>query len=148
MKLKRYNNLINMSQDCIFCKIVSGQIPTYTLFEDEKVIVVLDAYPVSFGHALFIPKKHYKTIDDVPEEEIDFLKKLPNIVKRIREITNATGINIWQNNGKDAGQTIPHVHFHIVPRYTNDNLFEFPAQKQLEENEARDIVEKFKQSDV
>jgi len=148
LKLKKYINLINMSQDCIFCKIVSGQIPTYTLFEDEKVIVFLDAYPVSFGHSLFVPKKHYETIDKVPEEDIDFLKKLPYIVKQIKKITNATGINIWQNNGREAGQIVPHVHFHIVPRYPNDSLFDFPSQKQLNENEAKDIVKKFNQNKI
>ncbi len=133
-----------MKDDCIFCKIISGDIPSYTLYEDEETKVFLDAFPVSRGHALLVPKKHYETLYDIPEEELSFIKKLPMIAKKIKEITGASGINIWQNNGKDAGQLVPHVHFHIVPRFPNDNLIKFPSQHKLLEEDALSIIEKFK----
>jgi len=133
-----------MSEDCIFCKIVKGEIPSYTLYEDDKIKVFLDINPVSRGHSLYIPKKHYKTIDEIPNEEMDFIQQLPTIVKKIKEATDATGINILQSNGKDAGQEIPHVHFHIIPRYPNDGIIKFPKQNKLEDSEAKKIIEKFK----
>ncbi|MHA1399200.1 MAG: HIT family protein, partial [Candidatus Heimdallarchaeaceae archaeon] len=85
-----------------------------------------------------------KTIYEIPAEKMTFLEKLPEIAEKIKRITGATAINIWQNNGKDAGQLVPHVHVHIVPRYPNDGLFKFPVQRELEKEEAEKLVKKFK----
>ena len=133
-----------MSDECLFCKIIKGEIPSYTLYEDEEILVFLDIFPVSKGHCLLIPKSHYETIHDIPAKDIVFLKKLPEIATRIKQITEATGINILQSNGGDAGQMIKHVHFHIIPRFPEDKLLKLPPQSDLEEGVARDLVEKYK----
>ena len=134
-----------MSSECIFCKIVKGDIASYTLYEDNEIKVFLDINPVSRGHSLYIPKKHYETIDTIPADDMSFMRKLPVIVRKIKELTGATGVNIMQSNGKDAGQEIPHVHFHIIPRYPDDGLIRFPKQNKLDPNDANELIEKFKQ---
>jgi len=133
-----------MSDECLFCKIIKGEIPSYTLYEDEEILVFLDIFPVSKGHCLLIPKNHYETIHDVPAKDIVFLSKLPEIATRMKKITEATGINILQSNGEDAGQVIKHIHFHLIPRFPEDNLIKFPPQSDLEEGIAQDLVEKFR----
>jgi diadenosine tetraphosphate (Ap4A) HIT family hydrolase len=80
---------------------------------------------------------------DIPEEEMGFLKKLPIISKQLKEVTGATGLNLFQNNGKDAGQVVNHVHFHLIARFPNDGVMKLPEQSELDENEAKEIVEKF-----
>ena len=132
-----------MNDDCLFCKIVRGEIPSYTLYEDEDVKVFLDIFPISKGHSLVIPKKHYEQIMDAPSEEMVFLNKLPIISKKLKEITGATGLTIFQNNGKDAGQVVEHIHFHLVPRFPDDGIIKIPEQSELDEHYARNLVEKF-----
>lgn len=133
-----------MTDDCIFCMIVKGEIPSYTLYEDEDVKVFLDINPISKGHSLFIPKKHYKTLLSVPEEDIVFLKKLPMVAKKLKETTLAEGVNIVQSNERAAGQVIFHVHFHLIPRWSNDEIIKFPEQGKLEQKTAEEIIKKFK----
>jgi histidine triad (HIT) family protein len=135
-----------MSNDCIFCKIVTGEIPSYTLYEDDDIKVFLDLYPASNGHSLYIPKEHFSTIYEIPEEKIIFLKKIPKIAETLKNATSATGMNILQSNGKDAGQVINHIHFHLIPRYPEDHLMDVVPKSELEENEARKLVEIFKNS--
>lgn len=132
-----------MTEDCLFCKIILGEVPSYTLYEDEDVKVFLDIFPVSKGHSLIIPKKHYDQITDIPVEEMGFLKKLPIISEKLKEVTGATGLNVVQSNGSDAGQVIGHVHFHLIPRFPEDGVMNFPPQSELDEQTAKDIVERF-----
>ena len=132
-----------MVDDCLFCKIGRGEIPSHTLYEDENVKVFLDIFPVSKGHCLVIPKRHYELVMDIPEEEMSFLKKLPMILENLTKATGATGLNIVQNNGKDAGQVVDHVHFHIIPRFPDDGLMKLPEQSKLDEEVAKEIVAKF-----
>jgi len=133
-----------MEEECLFCKIINGEIPSYTLYEDEEVKVFLDIYPVSKGHCLLVPKEHYSTIYDVPEEKMGFLSKLPSIARKLKEVTQATGVNVLQSNEKDAGQVIFHTHFHLIPRFPNDNLMKLPPQSELNKKLAEELVEKFK----
>ncbi len=133
-----------MVEDCLFCKIIRGEVPSYTLYEDEDVKVFLDIFPVSKGHSLVIPKKHYEQILDVPKEEMIFLKNLPMISKKLKEVTGASGLNIFQSNGKDAGQVIGHVHFHLIPRFQDDGVMKLPEQSKLDTTVAIDLMEKFK----
>lgn len=104
--------------DCIFCKIIRGEIPSYKVKETDDVFVILDINPLSRGHMLVLPKQHYENIHDVPE---DALMKMIAIVKemsqRIKERLNPEGIIIMQNNGEKAGQTIFHYHIHVKPVY-------------------------------
>lgn len=109
--------------DCIFCKIVKGEIPSLKVFENDKVFCFLDSNPISMGHTLVIPKEHYENIFDIPGDE---LKKVISVVKslsiKIKEVLKTDGINLINSSGKIANQEVFHFHFHIVPRYKNDGL--------------------------
>lgn len=109
--------------DCIFCKIIAGEIPAKKIYEDENVLSFLDISPVNFGHALVIPKKHYTDLLSADEATLSFLmlavKKIAPIL--IRKV-GASGFNLNLNNGSVAGQVVDHLHFHIIPRFTNDGL--------------------------
>ena len=106
--------------DCIFCKIISKEIPAKILYEDEDTISFLDAFPVAKGHTLVIPKQHYAKIQDLPSE---INEKLFNTVhKMIPKVDSLQGSTLVAiHNGKDSGQEIPHVHVHLIPRSKNDS---------------------------
>lgn len=107
--------------DCIFCKIAKGEIPSQKVYEDENVYAFLDISPLSKGHTLVIPKKHYSTIYDIPEELLcDVMIVVKKISLHLREKLKCDGLNIKQNNGELAGQTVHHIHFHIVPKYCDE----------------------------
>ena len=110
--------------DCIFCRIVKGEIPCYKIYEDDKVLVFLDINPLSKGHTLVLPKEHFENILDIPIELYEYISK---IVKRvainIQEKYIPEGILINQNNGKKAGQEVPHFHIHIKPLYKDTKVF-------------------------
>ena len=115
--------------DCIFCKIVAGQIPCAKLLEDDAAMAFLDIGPLAAGHALLIPKVHYETVDQIPADQAAaMLRHLPVLVKAVQAATGATGVNVLQNNGRSAHQLVPHVHFHIIPRREGDAWhFNWPA---------------------
>ncbi|KAJ5321760.1 hypothetical protein N7541_007041 [Penicillium brevicompactum] len=98
---------------CIFCKIIKGDIPSFRLFENEKVFAFLDIQPLSRGHALVIPKFHGAKLTDIPDE--DLLDILP-VAKKIAKASGASDFNILQNNGRIAHQVVDHVHFHMIPK--------------------------------
>ncbi|MEK6957841.1 MAG: HIT family protein, partial [archaeon] len=112
-----------MDENCIFCKIVSGQIPSTKIYEDENSLAFLDISPAANGHSLVISKKHYATLLDIPSTE---LKELILAVQKIgaatMKATNAQGFNVLQNNGAVSGQVIRHLHFHVIPRFENDSI--------------------------
>jgi histidine triad (HIT) family protein len=104
--------------NCIFCKIVAGEIPSRTLFEDEDFKVVLDVGPASKGHALILPKSHYANIYELPEELAGNAMKLAKrMAAHMTDVLKCDGFNILQNNGEEAGQTVFHFHMHLIPRY-------------------------------
>lgn len=112
-----------IKDDCIFCKIVNGDIPSYCLYEDDSFKVILDIEPSSKGHGLIIPKSHADNLflldDDDAAKALIVAKK---VAPAIREVLNCDGMNILQNNGEAAGQTVNHFHIHLIPRYKNDSL--------------------------
>jgi histidine triad (HIT) family protein len=110
-----------MSDECIFCAIIDGEIPSHTVYEDEHVVAFLDTNPVSKGHTLVVPKEHVETIHEASGMSYmwDALVKVANAV---RDAFDAPGMNIDQNNGEVAGQEVPHMHFHVTPRYTGDEI--------------------------
>jgi histidine triad (HIT) family protein len=127
--------------DCIFCKIVKGEIPCYKIYEDEYCLAFLDINPLTKGHTLVIPKKHYARIDEMPEEDfLNFCKGLKKVIDLIKE-NISSDFNIIVNQGKMAGQEIFHLHVHIIPRYGNENIFNWNCNK-LTEEEAKEILEK------
>ncbi len=107
--------------DCLFCKIANGEIPSSTVYEDDRFRVILDLSPAARGHALVIPKEHSENIyaidDDTLKEAIVLAKK---VAAAMKESLNCEGLNIIQNNGELAGQTVFHFHIHIIPRYSDD----------------------------
>jgi|ETNmetMinimDraft_26_1059896.scaffolds.fasta_scaffold31951_3 histidine triad (HIT) family protein len=119
-----------MSQDdCIFCKIVSGEIPAAKVHEDEAAIAFLDIGPLAEGHVLLIPKAHARTVDQLSASQAgEMLRLLPAMVKAVQAATGCQGVNVLQNNGRVAHQVVPHVHFHIIPRNEDDAFgFNWPA---------------------
>ena len=109
--------------DCIFCKIVSGEIPSCLIYENKEFKVILDKFPSSVGHVLIITKKHYSNIFEIDPEEAGRLFTLAVRVSAVmKKAMGFDGVNILQNNGEEAGQTIHHFHLHIIPRYKNDNV--------------------------
>ena len=132
-----------MNDDCIFCKIVNGDIPSAKIYEDDDFLAFLDISPVNKGHALIVTKKHFGTICDVDDKTTSkFLKVVQKVAKAIVSGTGADGYNVMQNNEKAAGQVVPHVHFHIIPRNSDDGLkFSWP-NKTYEEGEILKLKEK------
>jgi histidine triad (HIT) family protein len=110
-----------MKDNCVFCKIIEGEIPSFKVYEDEKVLAFLDTNPVSKGHTLVVPKKHVETIHEADGMDYmwDTIVKVSNAVKTA---FNPGGINIDQNNGEMAGQEVFHLHFHITPRYDGSEI--------------------------
>ncbi len=113
--------------DCIFCKIVGGDIPSAKVFESETCLAFLDIAPVNAGHTLVLLKGHYPTLMDIPEElGSELTKTLSMVGKAVMEATGADGLNLMQNNYEAAGQLVHHVHFHLVPRHSDDGLKLWP----------------------
>ncbi len=117
-------------QDCLFCKIVAGKIPADKVYEDKNVLAFLDIAPSNVGHTLAIPKGHYETYLDTPDETLaDLAVKVKRIAIGVKKAARAEGINIFVNAHKAAGQVIPHLHFHIIPRYFTDGFKHWAAKK-------------------
>ena len=107
--------------DCIFCKIANGEIPSKTLYEDEMFRVILDLGPAAKGHALILPKDHYANLYELPEETAGKVMMLAKkMATQITEKLGCDGFNLVQNNGEVAGQTVFHFHMHLIPRYNGD----------------------------
>lgn len=112
-----------MKEDCVFCKIVNGDIPSNTIYENSEFKVIMDISPATKGHVLVLPKEHYKDIYDIDAETAGKLFQLAAVVARaLKEVLNCDGLNILQNNGVIAGQTVFHFHMHLIPRYEGDDV--------------------------
>lgn len=108
--------------DCIFCKLANGEIPTNSIYEDELFRVILDMGPATKGHCLILPKDHADNIFELPSETAgEAIKLAKKLGKSIVEKLDADGMNLVQNNGEVAGQTVMHFHLHMIPRYKGDN---------------------------
>ena len=109
--------------DCIFCKIIRGEIPCAKLFENEDVIAFLDIAPARPGHTLILPKLHAATLFDLPPElGTAVVAAIQKVGTAVMEATGATGLNVFQNNFPAAGQAVPHLHWHLIPRHEDDGL--------------------------
>ncbi len=120
-----------IADDCLFCKMVAGQIPVAKIYEDEAVLAFLDIGPISDGHTLVIPKQHFERLHNCPSELLGRVgSRLGKIAGAVAAAMNSDGYNILCNNGRAAGQLIGHLHFHIIPRNTGDGLLgQWPAYK-------------------
>ncbi len=133
--------------DCIFCKIIKGDIPSSKIYEDDKVIAFLDIAPANKGHALVVPKEHYETLLDLPDE---LRSHMMSVVKDIARAQSSSlgnqGFNVLINNYKEAGQVVPHVHFHVIPRFGKEAMcLNWKPQKYRgkELDEFKDKIKKF-----
>ena len=110
-------------EDCIFCKIVKGEIPSYKVYEDDDWFAFLDISPINLGHTLLVPKKHFRNLFDLPN---NLLIKLGPVVQKlamaIKDGVKADGLNLGMNNEPAAGQLVFHAHVHLMPRFTNDGF--------------------------
>ena len=109
--------------DCVFCKIIAGEIPSFKLYEDEGVFVFLDIHPASKGHTLVIPKQHAENIFDITEESLKNVTAAgKHFSEKLQKALKADGIRLAPSNGKAAGQEVMHFHLHVIPRYENDGV--------------------------
>jgi len=132
--------------DCIFCKIVAKEIPSTIIYEDEHVLAFMDIGPIIKGHALVVSKAHYDPVTETPD---DVLAKLHQAAKRIARAQvnglGADGVNIMQNNGKAAGQEVPHIHVHVIPRFNGDgHHWNWNAGKYQDFDEMADLAGKMR----
>lgn len=110
-----------INSDCLFCKIIAGQIPNYTVWENEHVLAFLDIHPCAKGHTVVVSKKHFTLLEEATADDMaNVAIGLQAVVKRVRERLAPDAMNIGLNNGAAAGQSVPHAHWHIIPRWEND----------------------------
>jgi histidine triad (HIT) family protein len=108
-------------EECIFCKIVKGEIPCYKVYEDDRVLAFEDINPIALGHTLIIPKRHAENLYEIPDEDLVAIHlAAKKIIRAMREALNPTGVACLQLNGKGANQVVMHYHFHLVPRHAGD----------------------------
>ena len=126
--------------DCVFCKIIAKQISNYTVYEDNNVLAFLDIFPHAKGHTVVIPKKHIASLEDLSLEDWQNISVgLKNTLDKINLILKPDGCNIGINNKEIAGQVVPHVHWHIIPRYNSDgggsihSIIKNPGEQKVEE---------------
>lgn len=130
--------------DCLFCKIIAGEIPSEKVYEDENSFAFLDIKPINLGHTLLVPKKHFANLYEMPDE---VLAELAPTIKKlgiaIKKAVSADGINIGMNNDPAAGQLVFHAHIHIMPRFTNDGHKHWHG-KPYQDGEIDKVAEKIK----
>ncbi len=132
--------------DCLFCKLANGIIPTNSIYEDEDFNVIMDAAPASKGHALILPKEHFDNLYEIDPDILGKAAKLAQkVIKHEKEVLNCDGYNLLQNNGEVAGQTIFHFHMHLIPRYKEESseMLKF-AKPDISEEEIKDICKEMK----
>lgn len=129
--------------DCIFCKIANGEIPSATIFENEDVRVILDIAPAAKGHAILLPKKHMANMFETDAETAaKIFSVVPKVAKGLNEELGCDGMNILQNNGEAAGQTVFHLHVHFLPRFKGDTVKVGWKQGSYADGEAAELAEK------
>ena len=117
--------------DCIFCKIVAGDLPAEKILEDDQALAFMDIGPVAEGHVLLIPKPHHEVAGEMPADlAAAVLRHVPALARAVQEAVGSAGLNILQNNGRIASQAVPHVHFHFIPRSEEGEFhFNWPARE-------------------
>ena len=130
-------------ENCIFCKIAAGDIPSATIYEDDDFRVILDIEPASKGHALILPKEHYANLYELSDEDATkALLVAKKVISKMTDILGCDGYNVVQNNGVAAGQTVFHFHIHLIPRYKDDDVNIAWKQGSLTEDVRAEILSK------
>lgn len=132
-------------EECIFCKIVQGEIPCAKVYEDDTILSFLDIGPIQEGHTLVIPKEHYPSLLDVPDSlGSGLLQVLKSVGRAVMDATQAQGLNVIMNNFPAAGQIVPHAHWHLIPRYAKDGLKFWPQKSYTSNEDMLELAEKIK----
>lgn len=129
---------------CIFCSIVQGDLPSTKIYEDDRVLAFMDVGPIVAGHALVIPKEHHETIEQIPSDLLaQVIRTAQQVARAQLRGLDADGVNIHQANGSVAGQVVPHIHFHIIPRFRGDgHSWNWAAREYDDPNEAEQLASK------
>ncbi|MGB0757135.1 MAG: HIT family protein [Patescibacteria group bacterium] len=115
-----------MSDGCIFCKVISNELPRQAVYENDNVLVFLNIKPLSLGHSLVVPKKHFKDLQNIPQGEYkEVMDTIKKVALPLSKAAGAGSYNLVLNNDEIAGQSIPHLHWHIIPRSKDDGLFDW-----------------------
>ena len=126
---------------CIFCNIISGEIPSYKVYEDDNFYAFLDISQATYGHTLVVPKQHFGNLFAMPDFLLEkMLILVRDLASKIKTATNCKGINILNNNGEAAGQSVHHFHIHIIPRYDNDNFSIKAIENKLNNEEFKALL--------
>lgn len=135
-----------MPDSCIFCSIVSGEIPSAQVYRDSDFLVIMDKYPINKGHTLVMPISHYNTLLHMPPAEVGKLyAAVPAVAKAVVSAVNADGFNVGQNNGIAANQIVPHVHVHVIPRFADDSPDgKWPTRRVANMKELGELAERIK----
>lgn len=129
--------------DCIFCKIISGEIPCFKVYETDRILSFLDIGPVNKGHALVIPKEHYENLWALPADlGKDILEACQKVSKAIVDATQADGLNVIMNNNRAAGQLVFHAHYHLIPRFKGDGHENWSQQEYQDMAEPAELAKK------
>ena len=129
--------------DCIFCKIAAGEIPSATVYEDDDFRAILDIAPAHKGHTIILPKVHAADLFELPEETAaKIFPAAKKVAAALKTVTACDGVNILQNNGTAAGQSVFHLHVHVIPRFENDGILPVWPQGSYEDGEAAVLAEK------
>ena len=132
--------------ECLFCKIVDGSVPSKKVYEDENVLCFLDINPANPGHTLVISKKHFENIFDADNEILESMINTAKIIaNRLKERLGAEGVNIIQNNGREAGQLVNHIHIHVIPRYKHDKVMITYPRAKMEKKDFDEIQKKLQE---
>ncbi len=135
-----------MKNNCIFCEITAGSMPSFKLYEDDDILIILDRFPKAKGHTLIMPKTHYTTIFDLDQKVgMKIFAAAQKMSQILMDTLKCDGINLVQNNGEVAGQQVAHFHLHIVPRFESDNLVLMSGKTvEISEDEFTELVDKMR----
>lgn len=133
-------------EECLFCNIIDGKIPCIKVYEDDNFLAFLDIHPISKGHTLIVPKKHYTNIFDIDSKVVleNYFPVIQKVSIAVKKALNADGINVGMNNGKIAGQVVMHPHVHIIPRFNSDGLRNWDKVIDMNSEELNKIGEKIR----
>ncbi len=127
--------------ECLFCKIVQGQVPSYKVYEDDTIMAFLDSKPVNRGHALIVPKVHASSLLETPTHTLtDMMTAVPGLAKAIMKAVGAQAFNLMVNTGKESGQLVDHVHMHVIPRFDGDGYKHWMGKHYDNDTQANEVA--------
>lgn len=134
------------NEKCIFCQIIEGKVPTLKIYEDKAVLAILDINPASEGHVLVMPRTHFESLEQIPDNILILLFKLSKLLSGIiKKITKADGMNLYASEGRSAGQRVPHFYINLIPSYAKEPIYAEWSRKQLEPAKLKELGRKMRE---